>query len=169
MSHLSWDPTPAQGPAAMNLWGVMNHHKYPRGLGCDAEPLMLEKESWKLVTDNVTFLQHLLSALSHLQRKILRGTCKHPALTKSTRSSLLGRTQSRVLSTERQWVCQDFIPPCWQLCLIVSPCNHLLLVPYSQMAELLWSSPPPPLMLTQHLPAARDAASRAGTLSVTVE
>lgn len=38
---------------------------------------MLKKESWKLITDNATFLQqHLLSTLSHPQRKILRSTSK---------------------------------------------------------------------------------------------
>lgn len=172
MSHLTWDPTPAQGPAAINLWAATKHHKYPRGQGWDPEPrfLILEKESWKMVTNNTTFLQqHLLSALSHSQRKILRGTSKCPCPDQVHQELPPGQDTEQGSASSKAVgvlglhpITLTALPHCF-------PPSHLLLVSYSEMAELLWSSPPPPLMLTQHLPAARDAVSRAGTQSVTVE
>lgn len=61
----------------MNLWAVINHHKYPRGQDWDAESQVPDSGVGKLVINNVIFLQqHLLSALSHLQREMLRGTSK---------------------------------------------------------------------------------------------
>lgn len=46
LSHLTWDPTPVQGPAAINLWAVINHHKYPREQDGMQSPrfLILEKK-----------------------------------------------------------------------------------------------------------------------------
>lgn len=111
MSHLTWDPTPVQGPAAMNLWAILSHHKYPRDrAGIQSHSfLMLEKESWMMVTNNATFLPTTFQHCS-----VLYPTCKGrsseeppgvPAPTKSIKSSLLSRTRSRVLPTARQWVC----------------------------------------------------------------
>lgn len=100
-----------QGPAAMNLWAILSHHKYPRDrAGIQSHSfLMLEKESWMMVTNNATFLPTTFQHCS-----VLYPTCKGrsseeppgvPAPTKPIKSSLLGRTRSRVLPTARQWVC----------------------------------------------------------------
>lgn len=140
---------------------------YPRRQGWDLEPQMLDN-SCKLITDNTTFQQRLLRAFSCLQQKVLRGasncTCSMIHLV-CLKTSFLGSMPT----TARQWVHSDSFPSHWQLCLIVFPCSHLLLASYSQTADLLWSSPPPSFVLTQHLPAAWDAGSQAGILSITVE
>lgn len=48
MSHLTWDPTCIQGPAAINLWAVINRHKYPRGQGWDPESWVPDSQEGKL-------------------------------------------------------------------------------------------------------------------------
>jgi len=112
MSHLNRDPTAIQGSAAMNLRAIANHHQLPQADRAGIQNhrfLMLEKKSCKRLTNNATFLQQrLLSAFSHLQRKVLRGTskCTCPASLHHVclKSSIPGRTPTRVLTAVRQWV-----------------------------------------------------------------
>lgn len=113
MSHLTWDPTPARGSAATKLCTIVHCHQLPKetGLGCRTTGswcLRRKAASWSPTMMHSS--NNICSALpsSHLQRKALRGTSKrtYPAILHQVclKSSCLGRTPTRGLTTARQWV-----------------------------------------------------------------
>lgn len=156
----------------MNHWATVNHHQLPKetqlGPTTTGSWCLRKAPSW---SPAISHFNNIRSALSSFTKE---GPSKYlqvhlPYHLQVCLELFPGQDADQGFDNSKAVGALGHLPPRWQLCLIVSPCSHLLLMSYSQTADLPWSSPPPSSMLPQHLPAARDAGSRAGILSVIVE